>query len=119
YRLQLHPGFGFAAVQAIVPYLAELGISHLYLSPVLQAARGSQHGYDVVDPDRVSAELGGDAGFASLVGAARAASMDILLDIAPNHMSIGPPHRSAALRASAESGPAIAGPEYRRWHHVL
>jgi (1->4)-alpha-D-glucan 1-alpha-D-glucosylmutase len=88
YRLQLHPGFGFAQATAALPYLAELGISHLYLSPVLQAAEGSQHGYDVVDPLRVSDVLGGEAAFATLVDAAQRAGLGILLDIVPNHMSI-------------------------------
>jgi (1->4)-alpha-D-glucan 1-alpha-D-glucosylmutase len=88
YRLQLHAGFGFREAAAAVPYLAELGVSHLYLSPILQAAPGSTHGYDVVDPDRVSTALGGEDGFAALAGAARAAGLGILLDIVPNHMSI-------------------------------
>ncbi len=88
YRLQLHNGFGFAEAAAAVPYLAELGASHLYLSPVLQAAEGSTHGYDVVDPDRADASLGGDAGFAELVRVAREAGLGILLDIVPNHMSV-------------------------------
>ncbi|MBA3451917.1 MAG: malto-oligosyltrehalose synthase [Deltaproteobacteria bacterium] len=88
YRLQLHPGFGFAAAAEAVPYLAELGISHLYLSPVLQAAEGSTHGYDIVDSEAVSHELGGEAGFAALVAAAKASDLAILLDIVPNHMSI-------------------------------
>ena len=88
YRLQLHAGFTFADAAAAVPYLAELGISHLYLSPVLQAAPGSTHGYDIVDPDRVNGELGGEDGFRALVAAAHAAGLGILLDIVPNHMSI-------------------------------
>ncbi len=88
YRLQLHPGFDFAAAAEAVPYLAELGVSHLYLSPVLQAAEGSTHGYDIVDPEAVSRELGGEAGFAALVATAKAAGLGILLDIVPNHMSI-------------------------------
>src|SRR5262249_6919771 len=88
YRLQLHPGFGFAEVAAALPYFAELGISHLYLSPILQAAEGSQHGYDVVHPQRVSDALRGRAGWAALVGAARRAELGILLDIVPTHMSI-------------------------------
>lgn len=88
YRLQLDPGFTFRDAVAAVPYLAELGISHLYLSPVLEAAPGSTHGYDVVDPDHVSAALGGEAGFTALVEAARGADLGILLDIVPNHMSI-------------------------------
>jgi (1->4)-alpha-D-glucan 1-alpha-D-glucosylmutase len=88
YRLQLHGGFAFADAVAAVPYLAELGISHLYLSPVLQAAPGSTHGYDVVDPDRVDHALGGEDGFRALVAAAQAAGLGILLDIVPNHMAI-------------------------------
>lgn len=88
YRLQLHAGFTFADARAALPYLVELGISHLYLSPVLQAAPGSLHGYDVVDPDRVSAELGGEGEFRALAEAAHAAGLGILLDIVPNHMSI-------------------------------
>ncbi len=88
YRLQLHAGFTFDDAAAAVPYLAELGISHLYLSPVLAAAAGSTHGYDVVDPDRVNAALGGEDGFRVLVEAAHAAGLGILLDIVPNHMSI-------------------------------
>jgi (1->4)-alpha-D-glucan 1-alpha-D-glucosylmutase len=88
YRLQLSAGFTFGDAAAAVPYLVELGISHLYLSPVLQAAPGSTHGYDVVDPDRVSAALGGEQGFIALAEAARAAGLGILLDIVPNHMSI-------------------------------
>jgi (1->4)-alpha-D-glucan 1-alpha-D-glucosylmutase len=88
YRLQLGPTFTFADAARAVPYLAELGVSHLYLSPVLAAAEGSTHGYDVVDPERVSEVLGGETGFAQLVRAARAAGLGILLDIVPNHMSI-------------------------------
>src|SRR6201992_3621254 len=88
YRLQLHLEFNFTDAAVIVPYLAALGVSHLYLSPVLQAAPGSMHGYDVVDPERVSEELGGEAGFRALTEAAHAAGLGILLDIVPNHMSI-------------------------------
>jgi (1->4)-alpha-D-glucan 1-alpha-D-glucosylmutase len=88
YRLQLHEGFGFAEVQARLPYFADLGISHLYLSPVLQAAQGSRHGYDLVDPLAVSAELGGREGFEALSAAARAAGIGLVLDIVPNHMCV-------------------------------
>ena len=62
YRLQLHAGFTFADAATQVPMLATLGVSHLYLSPILQAAPGSAHGYDVVDHTRVSADLGGVEG---------------------------------------------------------
>ncbi|MEJ7602978.1 MAG: alpha-amylase family glycosyl hydrolase [Kofleriaceae bacterium] len=88
YRLQLEPRFGFASARAAIPYFVELGISHLYLSPILQAAAGSTHGYDVIDPERVSRELGGDEELAALTQVAREAGLAILLDIVPNHMSI-------------------------------
>lgn len=90
YRLQLHPGFAFADAVEIAGYLAGLGVSHLYLSPVLQAAPGSTHGYDVVDPTRVSADLGGEEGFAALAAAASDAGLGLIVDVVPNHMAIGP-----------------------------
>jgi (1->4)-alpha-D-glucan 1-alpha-D-glucosylmutase len=87
YRLQLTPDFGFADAQARIPYLRDLGISHLYLSPSLQARTGSTHGYDVVDPTRISEDLGGDAAFRELADAAHAAGLGIVLDLVPNHMA--------------------------------
>jgi len=88
YRIQLHAGFGFAAAAAIVDYLAELGISHLYCSPYLQARQGSSHGYDVVDPQRVNAELGGIAGHARLCQTLGRHGLGQVLDVVPNHMAI-------------------------------
>src|SRR5580700_9513032 len=87
YRLQLHAGFTLGDAQRILPYLAELGVSHVYLSPCLQAYPGSMHGYDVTDPGRISADLGGEAAWQSFVEAARAQHLGILLDFVPNHMS--------------------------------
>ncbi|MGI9184380.1 MAG: alpha-amylase family glycosyl hydrolase, partial [Solirubrobacteraceae bacterium] len=87
YRLQLTPEFGFAAARDLIPYLRDLGISHIYLSPSLQARPGSTHGYDVIDPTRISTELGGEEGFRSLAAAAHAAGMGIVLDLVPNHMA--------------------------------
>lgn len=87
YRLQLHAGFAFGDAAAVLPYLAELGVSHLYLSPILQAVPGSTHGYDQCDPTRISAELGGETGFRHLAAVARAHGMGIVLDIVPNHMA--------------------------------
>ena len=84
YRLQLGPELDFARVRTLVPYLRDLGISHLYLSPSLQARSGSTHGYDVVDPTRVSEELGGEEALRAL-----AAEMPVVLDIVPNHMGTG------------------------------
>ncbi|MBA2265229.1 MAG: malto-oligosyltrehalose synthase [Chloroflexi bacterium] len=88
YRVQLHAAFTLDDAAAIVPYLADLGVSHLYTSPVLQAARGSMHGYDVVDHSRVSDELGGVEAFDRLIDALRARGMGLVLDIVPNHMAI-------------------------------
>ncbi len=88
YRVQLRPELGLDAAAALAPYLAELGISHLYASPYLQAAAGSTHGYDVVDPTRVNEELGGEAAHARLHAALAAHGLGQVLDIVPNHMSI-------------------------------
>ena len=89
YRLQLHAGFGFEAARAVVPYLARLGVSHLYLSPVFAARPGSTHGYDVVDPRIANPELGGDAAFRALAVEAQAHGLGLLLDVVPNHMGVG------------------------------
>jgi (1->4)-alpha-D-glucan 1-alpha-D-glucosylmutase len=88
YRLQLHAGFTFDDAAAVADYLSSLGVSHLYLSPVLQAAPGSTHGYDVVDPTRVSSALGGAEGHERLQAALGAAGLGQLLDIVPNHMAV-------------------------------
>jgi (1->4)-alpha-D-glucan 1-alpha-D-glucosylmutase len=88
YRVQLRDEFDFDAAAALVPYLEALGISHLYCSPYMQAAAHSTHGYDVVDPTRVSQALGGEAGLRRLDDALRTARMGQLLDIVPNHMCI-------------------------------
>jgi len=88
YRLQLHDGFTFWDAAAIVPYLAALGVSHLYLSPIMRAGPGSLHGYDVLDHSTISPALGGDAGLDALVAATRADGLGIVLDVVPNHMSI-------------------------------
>ncbi|HEX2044843.1 MAG TPA: malto-oligosyltrehalose synthase [Gaiellaceae bacterium] len=85
YRLQLGAGLGFREARALVPYLSELGVSHLYLSPSLQARAGSTHGYDVVDPTRISEDLGGEGEFRALC----TAGLDVVLDIVPNHMAAG------------------------------
>jgi (1->4)-alpha-D-glucan 1-alpha-D-glucosylmutase len=83
YRLQLGPDLTFADARRLVPYLRELGVSHLYLSPSLQARRGSTHGYDVVDPREVSRELGGEDELRALCREAPG----VVLDIVPNHMA--------------------------------
>ena len=88
YRLQLHKDFTFADAEGQVPYLDRLGISHLYLSPITTATKGSTHGYDVVDPTRINPELGGEDGYRSLVAACRAHDMGVVIDIVPNHMGV-------------------------------
>src|ERR671914_985563 len=88
YRLQFHRHFTFAHGEALVPYLADLGISHVYASPILAARSGSPHGYDVVDPTRVNPELGGEEGLAALSAELRARGMGLLVDIVPNHMAV-------------------------------
>ncbi|HEV7806156.1 MAG TPA: malto-oligosyltrehalose synthase [Solirubrobacteraceae bacterium] len=89
YRLQLGPGLRFDDVRELVPYLRDLGISHLYLSPSLTARSGSTHGYDVVDPTTVSEALGGEAALRKLADE----GLGIILDIVPNHMGIGDENR--------------------------
>ncbi|MEO5919305.1 MAG: malto-oligosyltrehalose synthase [Candidatus Limnocylindrales bacterium] len=88
YRVQLRPEFGFRAAGALAPYLAQLGISHVYSSPILQAAPGSTHGYDVVDPGRVNAELGGEIEFGEFGRVLGRHRLGQIVDIVPNHMAI-------------------------------
>jgi (1->4)-alpha-D-glucan 1-alpha-D-glucosylmutase len=98
YRLQLGPGLDFRAARSLVPYLSALGVSHVYLSPVMQARTGSTHGYDVIDPTHVSEDLGGEEAFRELCSA----GLGVLLDVVPNHMA-----------ASAEENPFWRDPLLR------
>jgi malto-oligosyltrehalose synthase len=86
-RLQFHKGFTFADAEKIVPYMAELGVSHLYASPIMAARAGSMHGYDVIDPTRINPELGGEEGLKRLVEALRRYKLGLIVDIVPNHMA--------------------------------
>ncbi|MCX2930174.1 malto-oligosyltrehalose synthase [Mycobacterium sp. CVI_P3] len=99
YRLQLRgasagDAFTFADAEKLLDYLDGLGVTHLYLSPVLTAAPGSSHGYDVTDPTTVSAELGGPGGLARLAEAARARGLGLVVDIVPNHVGVDQPERN-------------------------
>ncbi|GAA2536219.1 MULTISPECIES: malto-oligosyltrehalose synthase [Streptomyces] len=114
YRLQLQPGFPFAAATAAVPYVASLGVSHLHLSPVLEAVPGSTHGYDVVDHARVRAELGGEEGLRALARTAREHGLGLIVDIVPNHMAMSPRHNHALWEVLRE-GPAS---RYARWFDI-
>ncbi|WP_189813891.1 malto-oligosyltrehalose synthase [Streptomyces olivaceoviridis] len=114
YRLQLQPAFPFAAAEAAVPYLASLGVSHLHLSPVLEAVPGSAHGYDVVDHTRVRAELGGEEGLRALARTAHEHGLGLVVDIVPNHMALAPRHNPALWEVLRE------GPDspYARWFDI-
>src|SRR5882757_3729607 len=95
YRLQMRGDrFTFADAENLLDYLDDLGVSHLYLSPILTAAEGSTHGYDVVDPTTVSAALGGADGLARLSHAARARGMGLVVDIVPNHVGVDDPRQN-------------------------
>lgn len=87
YRLQFTPAFGFRQVTEILDYLQELGISDIYASPIFAARPGSNHGYDVVDPNRLNPELGSPEEFAQLAAEVRRRQLGWLQDIVPNHMA--------------------------------
>lgn len=88
-RLQFHRGFTLDDAVPLVPYLARLGVSHLYASPILKARPGSTHGYDIVDHGQINPELGGEPALRRLVAALHGAGMGLILDIVPNHMGVG------------------------------
>jgi len=89
YRLQFHKGFTFVDAERLVPYLAALGISHVYASPIMQARAGSTHGYDITDHNAINPEIGTRAEFERLVGALHKAGLGLVLDFVPNHMGVG------------------------------
>lgn len=89
YRLQFHRDFTFADAARWAPYFADLGISHIYSSPILTARAGSMHGYDVVDHARINPELGGEEGFRALVATLREHGIGVIVDIVPNHVAVG------------------------------
>jgi (1->4)-alpha-D-glucan 1-alpha-D-glucosylmutase len=93
YRLQLNAQFTFDDAAAIAGYLKDLGITHVYCSPYLQAAPGSMHGYDVVDPQRVNDELGGEEAHRRFCERLGEVGLGQVLDTVPNHMAIGPKNR--------------------------
>ncbi|MGO1080699.1 alpha-amylase family glycosyl hydrolase, partial [Inquilinus sp. CA228] len=89
-RLQIHAGFTLDDARAALPYLARLGISHVYASPLLAARPGSAHGYDVIDPTRIDPDRGGEPGFERFAEALRSHGLGLILDIVPNHMAASP-----------------------------
>ncbi|WP_020392720.1 malto-oligosyltrehalose synthase [Kribbella catacumbae] len=116
YRVQLHAGFGFDAAAEVVPYLHSLGISHIYLSPILQAAPGSTHGYDVVDHSRLSEPAGGRPAFDRLAAQLADHRMGAISDVVPNHVAVPTPARlNTALWSVLRDGP---GSPYAEWFDV-
>ncbi|MDT0266306.1 malto-oligosyltrehalose synthase [Streptomyces sp. DSM 44915] len=106
YRLQLGPDFDFSAAARVVPHAAALGVSHLHLSPVLDAVPGSAHGYDVTDHGRVRPELGGEDGLRRLAETAHDHGLGLVLDIVPNHMALpADTRRNAPLWQVLRDGP--------------
>ena len=108
YRLQLRgDAFRLDDAEALIDYLDDLGVSHVYLSPILTASAGSTHGYDVTDPTSVSAELGGAEGLSRLSAAAHARGLGVIVDIVPNHVGVDNPSANPwwwdVLRTGRES----------------
>jgi (1->4)-alpha-D-glucan 1-alpha-D-glucosylmutase len=115
-RLQLEPRFTLYDAASHASHFAALGVSHLYLSPILQASAGSTHGYDVVDHSRVAEDLGGEEGFRALVGAAHAHGLGIVVDVVPNHMTAPTPlSGNAALWSVLREGRESP---YARWFDI-
>ncbi|HWG12390.1 MAG TPA: malto-oligosyltrehalose synthase [Streptosporangiaceae bacterium] len=112
YRIQLGPDLDFAAAAELTGYLADLGVGAFYASPVLAAAPGSSHGYDVVDPTRASPALGGDEGFARLAERLGQAGLGLVVDIVPNHQGIAVPAANPAWWDVLEYGPGSAHAGY-------
>lgn len=116
YRIQVRPTFGFDDVAALVDHLAALGVSHVYLSPILQPTPGSQHGYDVVDHSRLSVAAGGNEAFDRLGAALDAAGLSAVADVVPNHMAVPTPVRlNHAMWSVLRDGP---GSRFARWFDV-
>lgn len=107
YRLQLHRDYGFRQAAALVPYLADLGISHVYCSPFVRAVDESRHGYDVVDHNTLNPEIGTTEDFEALVAALQAHGMGLMIDLVPNHMGISGTE-NAWWQDVLEHGPASA-----------
>ena len=93
YRIQFNPAFGFRAAQTVISYLADLGMSDLYASPIFKAVKGSLHGYDVVDPNHLNPELGEPSDLEGLTGELKTYNMGWIQDIVPNHMAIDSENR--------------------------
>jgi (1->4)-alpha-D-glucan 1-alpha-D-glucosylmutase len=116
YRLQLGPDLSFADAVAVVPYLASLGVGAVYTSPLLQAMPGSQHGYDVADPGRVSDVIGGEPGRRALAAAVREHGLALVVDIVPNHLGVADPQVNPAWWDVLQHGPSS---RFARWFDIV
>ena len=118
YRLQLHKGFRFRDAADLAPYLAELGLSDIYTSPVMKAAPGSMHGYDVQDHQQINPELGTAEDLAAMSAAAHEHGLGYVLDIVPNHMGIG--SANTLWLDLLENGPSARAARFFdvEWHPV-
>ncbi|MFW6598877.1 malto-oligosyltrehalose synthase [Propionibacteriaceae bacterium Y2011] len=115
YRLQIRAGLTLHDAARLVPYLHDLGVDTVYVSPLLQATSGSDHGYDVVDPTRIDPERGGEDGWARFVAATREAGLGVLVDIVPNHLGVTAPAENPSwwsVLAEGESSP------YAGWYDI-
>lgn len=117
YRLQFHPGFAFQAAEGIADYISDLGVTHIYASPITAAQPGSEHGYDQIDPCRINPELGGAEGFDRLQRRCGETGLGWIQDIVPNHMAYS--GNNPRLADVLEKGPQSRYAEYFdiRWHH--
>ncbi|MGZ4603960.1 MAG: malto-oligosyltrehalose synthase [Kineosporiaceae bacterium] len=116
YRVQVRPGFGFDDVAAVADHLASLGVSHVYLSPILAPTPGSRHGYDVVDHSRLNQDAGGRAAFDRMVAELHARGLRAVADVVPNHMAVPTPVRlNAQLWSVLRDGPESP---FARWFDV-
>ena len=117
YRLQLTPDFTFDDARAVLPYLVSLGVTDVYLSPILQAVPGSRHGYDVVDHTHIAADLGGRSAFETFSRAAHEAGLHVVVDVVPNHMAVPTPvWQNKALWSVLKHGKDSA---YARWFDIV
>lgn len=115
YRLQIRAPFPLAAAAELTDYLRELGVGAVYLSPILQATSGSDHGYDTTDHRRVDPERGGEAGRVQLADAAHAQGLQVVVDIVPNHMGVAQPAQNEAWWQLLRLGPDS---DYAEWFDV-
>jgi (1->4)-alpha-D-glucan 1-alpha-D-glucosylmutase len=115
YRVQVNPGFTLADTAGITDYLSDLGVSHLYTSPLLAATPGSEHGYDVVDHRAVNPEIGGEQGRRALKAALDGASLGLVVDIVPNHAGVGVAHANPTWWDVLKNGQKS---EFAAWYDI-